>query len=93
MLVAYRKNCSAHTPAGQLVLPESLKLLPVYTNCLARSDIVSGTGKWTVITVECSSNDGWFVTSVDLSKLIGIFESKVGYFCSQLQGYQKRKGT
>ncbi|XP_055346247.1 protein transport protein Sec24C-like isoform X2 [Paramacrobiotus metropolitanus] len=44
MLVAYRKHCSSQTPAGQLVLPESLKLLPIYTNCLSRSDIVSGTG-------------------------------------------------
>lgn len=35
ILASYRKNCAATMPSGQLVLPESLKLLPVY--CLALS--------------------------------------------------------
>lgn len=35
LLAAYRKFCAQNMPAGQLVLPESLKLLPIY--CLAFS--------------------------------------------------------
>ena len=45
VLVSYRKTCSQNTPVGQLVLPESFKLLPLYTNCLVRNDVISGTGK------------------------------------------------
>lgn len=30
MLYAYRKYCAAHSSAGQLILPESMKLLPLY---------------------------------------------------------------
>lgn len=30
ILAAYRKNCSPSSPLGQLVLPEALKLLPIY---------------------------------------------------------------
>ena len=38
MLACYRKQCSNQSPAGQLILPESLKLLPMYTNCILKSD-------------------------------------------------------
>ena len=38
MLACYRKQCSSQSPAGQLILPESLKLLPMYTNCILKSD-------------------------------------------------------
>ncbi|XP_037294695.1 protein transport protein Sec24D isoform X1 [Manduca sexta] len=41
-LAAYRRHCASPSPAGQLVLPESMKLLPLYTNCLLRSDAVAG---------------------------------------------------
>eukprot|EP00055_Hartaetosiga_balthica_P010598 m.45719 g.45719 ORF g.45719 m.45719 type:complete len:969 (+) comp7234_c0_seq1:3-2909(+) len=38
ILACYRKHCtSTKTPAGQLILPEGLKLLPLYANCLLRS--------------------------------------------------------
>ena len=40
ILSCYRKNCSNQSPAGQLILPESLKLLPMYANCLLKSDAV-----------------------------------------------------
>src|SRR5690606_9744425 len=30
ILAAYRRNCSQLSPLGQLVLPEALKLLPIY---------------------------------------------------------------
>lgn len=38
ILSCYRKHCSSQSPAGQLILPESLKLLPMYSNCLLKSD-------------------------------------------------------
>lgn len=38
ILSCYRKHCSNQSPAGQLILPESLKLLPMYANCLLKSD-------------------------------------------------------
>ncbi|OQV24771.1 Protein transport protein Sec24C [Hypsibius exemplaris] len=44
ILSAYRNTCSKQTGSGQLVLPETLKLLPLYTGCLVRSDLVSGLG-------------------------------------------------
>ena len=38
ILSCYRKHCSNQSPPGQLILPESLKLLPMYANCLLKSD-------------------------------------------------------
>lgn len=37
VLTAYRQNCAQGTPAGQLILPENLKLLPVLTNSLLKT--------------------------------------------------------
>lgn len=42
MLAAYRKNCAAPSSAGQLILPECMKLLPLYVNCLMKSDAICG---------------------------------------------------
>jgi protein transport protein SEC24 len=42
MLACYRKNCASPTSAGQLILPECMKLLPLYVNCILKSDAVSG---------------------------------------------------
>lgn len=36
-LACYRQNCSAPSQPGQLILPETLKLLPLYSHCLLRS--------------------------------------------------------
>lgn len=41
-LAAYRRHCASPSSAGQLVLPESMKLLPLYTACVLRSDAVAG---------------------------------------------------
>ena len=38
----FRKNCASPSSAGQLILPECMKLLPLYTNCLLKSDALSG---------------------------------------------------
>ncbi|KAK7071405.1 Protein transport protein Sec24C, partial [Halocaridina rubra] len=42
ILACYRKNCASPSSAGQLILPEMMKLLPLYINCLNRCDAVSG---------------------------------------------------
>ncbi len=42
MLACYRKNCAQTTAAGQLILPETLKLLPVYIASLIKSDVLIG---------------------------------------------------
>ncbi|XP_045779677.1 protein transport protein Sec24D isoform X1 [Maniola jurtina] len=41
-LAAYRRHCASPSSVGQLVLPESMKLLPLYTSCILRSDAVAG---------------------------------------------------
>ncbi|XP_069362795.1 protein transport protein Sec24C isoform X5 [Maniola hyperantus] len=41
-LAAYRRHCASPSSVGQLVLPESMKLLPLYTSCVLRSDAVAG---------------------------------------------------
>ncbi|GLV32062.1 Secretory 24CD [Carabus blaptoides fortunei] len=42
ILACYRKNCASPSSAGQLILPECMKLLPLYVNCLMKSDAISG---------------------------------------------------
>jgi protein transport protein SEC24 len=42
ILACYRKNCASPSSAGQLILPECMKLLPLYTNCLLKSDALCG---------------------------------------------------
>ncbi|XP_076263106.1 COPII coat complex component secretory 24CD [Rhynchophorus ferrugineus] len=48
ILAVYRKNCATPSSAGQLILPECLKLLPLYVNCLLKSDALSGGSDMTV---------------------------------------------
>ena len=40
LLACYRKNCATPSSAGQLILPECMKLLPVYINCVIKSGIL-----------------------------------------------------
>lgn len=44
ILANYRKNCASPSSAGQLILPECMKLMPLYVNCLLKSDALSGGG-------------------------------------------------
>uniref|UniRef100_A0A0A9W2S1 Protein transport protein Sec24C n=1 Tax=Lygus hesperus TaxID=30085 RepID=A0A0A9W2S1_LYGHE len=53
ILACYRKNCASPTSAGQLILPECMKLLPLYMNCMLKCDAVSGGSDMTV-------DDRWF---------------------------------
>lgn len=42
ILACYRKNCATPISAGQLILPECMKLLPLYISCMLKNDGVSG---------------------------------------------------
>lgn len=42
ILACYRKNCASPSSAGQLILPECMKLLPLYLSCLLKNDAFSG---------------------------------------------------
>jgi len=42
ILACYRKNCASPSSAGQLILPECMKLLPLYGNCVVKSDGIQG---------------------------------------------------
>lgn len=42
ILACYRKNCTNAPSKGQFILPETLKLLPVFSNSVLKSDAISG---------------------------------------------------
>uniref|UniRef100_A0A2H6N1N7 Protein transport protein Sec24D n=1 Tax=Micrurus carvalhoi TaxID=3147026 RepID=A0A2H6N1N7_9SAUR len=42
MLACYRKNCASPSAVSQLILPDSMKVLPVYMNSLLKSCILLG---------------------------------------------------
>ncbi|CAH2300684.1 transport Sec24D [Pelobates cultripes] len=42
MLACYRKNCATPSAVSQLILPDSMKVLPVYMNCLLKNEVLIG---------------------------------------------------
>lgn len=42
ILLAYKKNCAASSGPQQLILPESFKLLPLYSLCINKSKAIKG---------------------------------------------------
>ncbi|KAF8781361.1 protein transport protein Sec24C-like isoform X1 [Argiope bruennichi] len=60
ILACYRKNCAQASSTGQLILPECMKLLPLYINCLIKCDALSG-GQ------EISTDDRSFIMLAALS--------------------------
>ena len=70
ILACYRKNCASPSSAGQLILPECMKLLPLYTNCLLKSDVISGGA-------DVGCDDRAFlmstVSSMDISSTVAYF--------------------
>jgi len=42
ILFSYRKNCAAQSSPGQLILPETLKLMPIYTSGLLKHAAFKG---------------------------------------------------
>lgn len=45
ILASYRKNCASSPARGQFILPETLKLLPIFSNSILKSDAISGGNK------------------------------------------------
>ncbi|RMC13549.1 hypothetical protein DUI87_08625 [Hirundo rustica rustica] len=41
MLACYKKNCASPAAVSQLILPDTMKVLPVYMNCLLKSCVLA----------------------------------------------------
>ncbi|VDM56296.1 unnamed protein product [Angiostrongylus costaricensis] len=48
ILATYREKVSESAPLGQLILPETLKLLPLFVNSVVKNDAISGGSEMTV---------------------------------------------
>lgn len=70
ILACYRKHCATPSSAGQLILPECMKLLPLYINCLLKNDAFSGGSD---MTLDDRSFAIYFVLSVDLTVSVSYF--------------------
>ncbi|KFP38958.1 Protein transport protein Sec24C, partial [Chlamydotis macqueenii] len=65
ILACYRKNCASPSSAGQLILPECMKLLPVYLNCVLKSDVLQPGPE---VTTDDRSYIRQIVTSMDVAE-------------------------
>ncbi|XP_061490573.1 protein transport protein Sec24C isoform X2 [Rhineura floridana] len=65
ILACYRKNCASPSSAGQLILPECMKLLPVYLNCVLKSDMLQPGSE---VTTDDRSYIRQLVTSMDVAE-------------------------
>ncbi|XP_044276094.1 protein transport protein Sec24C isoform X2 [Varanus komodoensis] len=65
ILACYRKNCASPSSAGQLILPECMKLLPVYLNCVLKSDVLQPGSE---LTTDDRSYLRQLVTSMDVAE-------------------------
>ncbi|XP_018325485.1 protein transport protein Sec24C isoform X2 [Agrilus planipennis] len=70
ILATYRKNCASPSSAGQLILPECMKLLPLYVNCLLKSDAISGGSD---MTVDDKSYQIYAVMTMDVPRSVTYF--------------------
>ena len=57
ILACYRKNYASFSSPGQLILPECMKLLPLYVNGLLNCDALSGGPDMTVDVVDWRWDD------------------------------------
>ncbi|KAM9326103.1 protein transport protein Sec24C [Gastrophryne carolinensis] len=64
ILACYRKNCASPSSAGQLILPECMKLLPVYLNCVLKSDVLQPGAE---VTIDDRAYVRQLVSSLDVS--------------------------
>ncbi|XP_070608180.1 protein transport protein Sec24C isoform X2 [Erythrolamprus reginae] len=65
ILACYRKNCASPSSAGQLILPECMKLLPVYLNCVLKSDVLQPGSE---VTTDDRSYIRQLVSSMDVAE-------------------------
>ncbi|XP_064620101.1 protein transport protein Sec24C-like isoform X2 [Lineus longissimus] len=70
ILGCYRKKCASPSSAGQLILPECMKLLPLYTNCVIKSDGLQGTAD---ISTDDRSYLMHLINSMDVSASCAFF--------------------
>lgn len=70
VLACYRKNCATPSSAGQLILPECMKLLPLYVNCLLKNDSFSGGSD---MTLDDRSFAIYYVLNMDLPTSVPFF--------------------
>uniref|UniRef100_A0AAG5DSX1 Protein transport protein Sec24C n=1 Tax=Anopheles atroparvus TaxID=41427 RepID=A0AAG5DSX1_ANOAO len=70
LLACYRKHCASPTSTGQLILPEGMKLLPLYVNCLLKNDAFSGGSD---ISIDDRSYVIYYVMSMDLPASVQYF--------------------
>lgn len=70
ILACYRKNCASPTSASQLILPECLKLLPLYIGCLLKNDAFFGGSD---ITLDDRSYAMYHVCTMDLPTSVVYF--------------------
>ncbi|XP_068231353.1 protein transport protein Sec24C [Palaemon carinicauda] len=70
ILACYRKNCASPSSAGQLILPEMMKLLPLYINCLNRCDAISGGQD---ITCDERSSQMYYLSSMTIDASVVYF--------------------
>uniref|UniRef100_A0A8W7PX44 VWFA domain-containing protein n=1 Tax=Anopheles coluzzii TaxID=1518534 RepID=A0A8W7PX44_ANOCL len=70
LLACYRKHCASPTSSGQLILPEGMKLLPLYVNCLLKNDAFSGGSD---ISIDDRSYVIYYVMSMDLPTSVQYF--------------------
>ena len=61
MLACYRKNCAQASTAAQMILPDTMKLLPIYTASLIKCDALIGS--------MCRSSDGLTQTDTNVRVL------------------------
>ncbi|XP_063817407.1 protein transport protein Sec24C isoform X2 [Pseudophryne corroboree] len=64
ILACYRKNCASPSSAGQLILPECMKLLPVYLNCILKSDVLQPGSD---VTIDDRAYVRQFISSMDVA--------------------------
>ena len=75
ILHAYRKHCAPNSSTGQLILPESLKLMPLYTMAYIKSAaLLSSTtpdDRASALANQCSSTTARFMMAV-MPRLVNI---------------------
>lgn len=69
-LACYRKHCTSPTSAGQLILPECMKLMPLYVSCLIKNDAIAGGSD---MTCDDRSFAMHFVLVMDLPMSVSFF--------------------
>ena len=74
ILASYRKNCTNSPAKGQFILPETLKLLPVFSNSILKSDAITGAQN---ITTDERSWLMYRLMSMDISQTYAYFYPRV----------------